>query len=212
MIGILDYGMGNLGSVSNACRFLGLDSVIISKPGEMAGCSGLILPGVGAFGDCMEHLVRHGFTEPVKQWIAEDKPFLGLCLGLQVLFEGSDESPGVAGLGVLPGQVKRFPASKDWKVPQIGWNRVRQAQRRCPLFAEIPDESYFYFVHSFYVDRNGAEFEAGITNYGFDYTSVVWRGRLMACQFHPEKSQKIGLQMFNNFGRLCADRQVGALA
>ncbi|HBA83306.1 MAG TPA: imidazole glycerol phosphate synthase subunit HisH [Verrucomicrobia bacterium] len=211
MIGIIDYGMGNLGSVSNACRFLELDSVIVSKPDEMAACSGLILPGVGAFGDCMQHLVGHGFTSPVKQWIGADKPFLGLCLGLQVLFEGSEESPGVAGLGVLPGQVQRFRLSRDWKVPQIGWNRVRQARTDCPLFHDVPDESYFYFVHSFYAGRTGAAFEAGLTNYGLDYTSVVWQGRMMACQFHPEKSQKIGLQMLNNFGRLCAGREVGAL-
>ena len=200
MIGIIDYEMGNLGSVSNACSFLGLDAKIVAAPREMDGCDAIILPGVGAFGDCMNNLGRHGFVDGVKKWIADGKPFLGICLGLQLLFEGSEESPGVPGLGVLRGRVRKFDLSRDWKVPQIGWNRVRQAAPACPLFKDVPDESFFYFVHSFYADPAEKDVSAGITDYGIDYTSAVWRDNLMAVQFHPEKSQKYGLQMLKNFG------------
>ena len=200
MIGIIDYGMGNLGSVSNACSFLGLDAKIIAAPREMDACGAIILPGVGAFGDCMSHLGEHGFVEVVRKWIADGKPFLGICLGLQLLFEGSEESPGVPGLGILRGQVKKFNLSRDWKVPQIGWNRVRQAAPACPLFKDVPDESFFYFVHSYYAEPADKAVSAGITDYGVDYTSAVWRDNMMAVQFHPEKSQKHGLQMLKNFG------------
>jgi len=202
MIGIIDYGMGNLGSVSNACRFLGLEASVLTRPEEMGGCSAVILPGVGAFGDCMDHLVRHGFVKPVRDWISDEKPFLGICLGLQVLLEGSEESPGVAGLGVLPGTVRRFPATRDLKVPQIGWNRVRQMKPGCPLFEGVPDDSFVYFVHSYYADTPQGDDVAGTTEYGLRYTSVVWRRNMAAVQFHPEKSQRVGLTMLGNFGRL----------
>lgn len=201
MIGIIDYGMGNLGSVSNACAFLGLDACIVARPEEMRDCHAVILPGVGAFGDCMEHLQTHGFVEAVQSWIARGRPFLGICLGLQVLYEGSDESPGVEGLGILPGRALRFRVPPEFKVPQIGWNRVRQQRKSCPLFEGIPDESYFYFVHSYYAPVSGTEADAGVTGYGLDYVSAVWKDRMAAVQFHPEKSQKVGLQMLGNFGR-----------
>ena len=200
MIGIIDYGMGNLGSVSNALALLELPSCIVTRPDELGACRAIILPGVGAFGDCMSHLSEHGFVEVVRKWIADGKPFLGICLGLQLLFEGSEESQGVPGLGILRGQVKKFNLSRDWKVPQIGWNRVRQAAPACPLFKDVPDESFFYFVHSYYADPAEKGLSAGITDYGVDYTSAVWRDNMMAVQFHPEKSQKYGLQMLKNFG------------
>jgi imidazole glycerol phosphate synthase glutamine amidotransferase subunit len=203
MIGIVDYGMGNLGSVTNACRFLNLDARIITQPEELGACSAVILPGVGAFGDCMEHLARHGFVEATRAWIAADKPFLGICVGLQALFEGSEESPGVAGLGVLPGFVRKFNATGDCKVPQIGWNRVRFQRPESPLFKGVPDQTYFYFVHSFYALAAEASVAAGVADYaGVTYTAAVWRGNLMAVQFHPEKSQQWGLQMLKNFGAL----------
>lgn len=202
MIGIIDYGMGNLGSVSNACRFLGMDAGILSKPDEVSSCGALILPGVGAFGDCMEHLEGHGFVPVIRDWLRADKPFLGICLGLQLLYEGSEESPGVKGLGVLPGTIRRFALPKEWKVPQIGWNEVRQAKKDCPLFKDIPDGTYFYFVHSYYAENGPVA--AGVTPYGLDYASAIWRGNMMAVQFHPEKSQKLGLRMLANFGEWAA--------
>jgi len=200
--GIIDYGMGNLGSVLNACRFLDLDARLVESPEALAECRAVILPGVGAFGDCMSHLRDHGFVEPLRVWNQSGQPFLGICLGLQVLFEGSEESPGAEGLGVLPGVVRRFRVPAEYKVPQIGWNRVRQAAGECPLFRDIPDESYFYFVHSYYADAADAPFTAGVTEYGVSYTSAIWRDRMMAVQFHPEKSQRLGLQMLKNFAAL----------
>ncbi len=199
MIGIIDYGMGNLGSVSNALAFLGLPARIVTRPDELGACRAIILPGVGAFGDCVEHLASHGFVDVVKKWIGDGKPFLGICLGLQMLYEGSEESPGVSGLGILPGQVRRFNVSKDLKVPQIGWNGVRQVKKDCPLFKGIPDNSYFYFVHSFYAQAD-KDVMAGLTSYGTDYASAIWKDNAVAVQFHPEKSQAAGLQMLKNFG------------
>lgn len=199
MIGIIDYGMGNLGSVENACRFLKREAVIIRSPSEMDQCSSLILPGVGAFGDCMQNLRRSGFAERVADWVAAGKSLLGICLGLQVLFEESEESPGVAGLGILRGRVRRFKLSPDFKVPQIGWNQVRQVKPECPLFAGVADDSHFYFVHSYYVESDDSAVTAGVTDYGITYTSAVCRGPLMAVQFHPEKSHRVGLKMLDNF-------------
>ena len=199
MIGVIDYGMGNLGSVANALAFLKAPARILRGPEEMADCRALILPGVGAFGDCMANLQQRGYVEPVREWLAADRPLLGLCLGLQVLCASSAECPGVAGLNVIPAPVLRFAPSSLWKVPQIGWNRVRRAPgRECPLFRGIPDGTYYYFVHSYYLP--GAEgWDAGLTVHGVEYTSVVWRGRTAAVQFHPEKSQQAGLRMLQNF-------------
>jgi glutamine amidotransferase len=208
-IGIIDYGMGNLGSVTNACRFLELPAVIVASPEDMADCTGLILPGVGAFGDCMRHLDEHGFVEPIKAWIAADRPLLGICLGLQVLFASGEESPGVPGLGVFAGSVRRFDLPAELKVPQIGWNRVNVRQPACPLFNGIESGTHFYFVHSYYVDAADASIVAGETDYGAVYTSAVWKGNLMAVQFHPEKSQQAGLAMLRNYGQLLESVKAG---
>lgn len=199
MIGIIDYGMGNLGSVSNACRFLQCPARLVAEPGQLCDCRAVILPGVGAFGDCMDHLVRHGLAEPMKAWLAEGRPFLGICLGLHMLFEGSDEAPGVPGLGVLPGRIRKFAPVPGRKVPQIGWNRVRQARPDCPLFDGIPDQAFFYFVHSYYAVPRDSTAGAGMTEYGIEYPSVVWKEKMLAVQFHPEKSQQLGLRMLKNF-------------
>lgn len=216
-IGIIDYGMGNLGSVTNACRFLELDAEIISAPGQLDSCRAMILPGVGAFGDCMAHLVEHDFVDAIRSWIDSGKPFLGICLGLQVLFQSSEETPGVDGLGIFEGTVKRFVfceagisagpenaqtrmSAPQLKVPQIGWNAVKQAQPDCPMFGNIDDNAYFYFVHSFYVAPADESIIAGQTRYGIDYCSAVWKDNVFAAQFHPEKSQAAGLQMLKTFG------------
>ncbi len=201
MIGIIDYNMGNLGSVQNACAFLGLPHRIVRAPAELDDCRAAILPGVGAFRDCMQHLDDHGFAEAVPRWIEEGKPFLGICLGLQVLFEDSEENPGCAGLGILPGRVRRFSPDLGLKVPQIGWNSILQKGREIPLFDDIEDGSFCYFVHSYYVDCADADALAGETEYGIRYTSAVWRDNLAAVQFHPEKSQRVGLTMLRNFSR-----------
>lgn len=213
-IGIIDYGMGNLGSVSNACKFLELDAEIVSTPSQLDSCRAMILPGVGAFGDCMAHLVEHNFVDAIRDWVSAGKPFLGICLGLQALFQSSEESPGVEGLGVFEGTVKRFDGGAGFsacpeqagkpapqlKVPQIGWNAVKQVQPDCPMFGKIDDQAYFYFVHSFYVDPADKGVVAGQTSYGIDYCSAVWKDNVFAAQFHPEKSQALGLQMLKNFG------------
>jgi imidazole glycerol-phosphate synthase subunit HisH len=206
MLAIIDYGMGNLGSVSNACRYLDMPCRIVDRPEAMTGCEAVILPGVGAFGDCMEHLAGHGFVAPLKEWVASGKPFLGICLGLQVLYASSEESPEVPGLGILDGKVRRFPASSGLKIPQIGWNSVKHQTPDCPLFAGIPDQAYVYFVHSYYVENADPTVTAGETTYGPSYTSAIWRDNLMAVQFHPEKSQRIGLRMLQNFGDWAYER------
>ncbi len=205
MIGILDYESGNLGSVTNACRHLELPSRIVTDPAGMAGCEAIILPGVGAFGDCMNKLRARGFEGPVKKWIAGGRPFLGICVGLQALFEGSEESPGVAGLGLFPGTIRRFPDDAKLKVPQMGWNRVKQSRPECPLFAGVPDEAFFYFVHSYCADAGG-DYTAGVTDYGVPFASVIWRDNVMAVQFHTEKSQTVGLQLLQNFADWAYER------
>ena len=214
-IGIIDYGMGNLGSVSNACKFLGLDAEIISASQQMDSCRAIILPGVGAFGDCLAHLTEHGFVAPIKKWISDGNPFMGICLGLQALFQTSEETPGIEGLSIFKGSVKRFPFGMEsaafaegsgapkaspLKVPQIGWNAVKQRKPDCPMFAGVDDGAYFYFVHSFYVAPEDQNIVAGETDYGMKYCSAVWKDNVFAVQFHPEKSQAAGLQMLKNFG------------
>ncbi len=205
MIGIIDYGMGNLGSVTNAFAFLSVEAKIVTRPAELAGCQSVILPGVGAFGDCLKNIRKAGFEEPVREWIEAGRPFLGICVGLQALYDDSEESPGVPGLGVLPGTIRRFKADPEIKVPQIGWNQIQQRQRDCPLFNNLPDEAFVYFVHSYYASDEG-DAVAGVTTYGTDYASVLWRDNLLAVQFHPEKSQKVGLTMLENFADWAYER------
>ena len=198
MIGVLDYGMGNLGSVLNTCKTLGVPTRLLDRPEGIGEMDGLLMPGQGAFRDCMSHLRDHGFVEPLQQWIREDRPFFGICMGLQVLFEASEESPGVAGLGVLPGVVRRFRPPEGIKVPQMGWNRVRWTGNT-PFFPAALDGKHFYFVHSYHIPMTDASWAGGVTSYGEDYVSAVSFGECHAVQFHPEKSQTHGLALIRAF-------------
>ena len=198
MIGVVDYKMGNLGSVMNALKYIEADATLIADPDELSDCKAVIFPGQGAFRDCMRHLEDSGFVPALKTWIEDDRPFMGICMGLQLLFEDSEESPGKAGLGVFPGRVTRFPKS-ELKVPQMGWNRVRLLRDNCPVFKDIPDNSHFYFVHSYYVPFEEQDWAQGVTDYGLPYTAALWRGSVFAAQYHPDKSQEMGICMLRNF-------------
>jgi len=198
MIQIVDYGMGNLRSVQKAFERLGVPAEICTRPENLQDCEKLVLPGVGAFRDAIAELRRQGFVEPIKAHIAAGKPFLGICLGLQLLFDVSYEDGTWEGLGVVPGEVVRFPENPELKVPHMGWNRVEPVGS-CPLLAGIPPDSYFYFVHSYYVVPRDESVIAGRTEYGRTFTSVIQRGNMFATQFHPEKSQQFGLKLLQNF-------------
>ena len=198
MIGVIDYNMGNLGSVMNALKFIEADAQLIKDPDQLNECTAVVFPGQGAFRDCMSHLEDAGFVPALKTWIDEGRPFMGICMGLQLLFEDSEESPGKSGLGIFPGRVTRFPAS-ELKVPQMGWNRVRLLRDNCPVFKEIPDRSHFYFVHSYYVPFEEQDWAQGVTDYGVQYTASLWRDNVFASQYHPEKSQEMGIRMLRNF-------------
>lgn len=205
-IAIIDYGMGNLASVQKACRFLGHRAQVISDPKQVARAKKLILPGVGAFGEAMRELRRRRLIAPITDSIAEGKPFLGLCLGLQLLFESSEESAGVRGLRILPGRVRRFARKSGLKVPHMGWNQIeiegskQKAVGRNPLLEDIPDGVFMYFVHSYFADPAEDSVVAARTDYGGRFPSVVWDGgSVWATQFHPEKSQKWGLKILWNF-------------
>ena len=201
MIQIVDYGMGNLRSVQKAFERLSVPAQICTRPADLKNCEKLVLPGVGAFRDAIAELRRQEFVEPIKAHIAAEKPFLGICLGLQLLFDVSYEDGTWEGLGILPGEVVRFPDTAGLKVPHMGWNRVEPAGD-CALLAGIPCDSYFYFVHSYYVVPRDESVIAGRTDYGQSFTSVLQRGRTFATQFHPEKSQQYGLRLLKNFAEV----------
>ncbi len=201
MIAILDYGAGNLRSVAKALETVGTTPILTNDPSVVARADGLVVPGQGSAVDAMRNLTRLGLAEPLKQYVASGRPFLGVCLGEQVIFESSEEGAGVTCLGLIPGKVRRLPGGQ--KVPQIGWNTVRIRQAH-PLLDGVPDDSYFYFVHSFYVDPADPADVVGETEYGVTFASVVARGNVFATQFHPEKSAGIGLRIYRNFARLVA--------
>lgn len=198
MIAIVDYDAGNIKSVTGALRYLGADACLTRDPGTILGAEKVILPGVGSFGDAMEKLDRYGLTGPVRKAALSGKPFIGICLGLQLLFEDSEESPGVPGLGILPGHVLRFSKKEGFKIPQIGWNDL-QIRRDSRLFSGIPDGSYVYFVHSYYVKADDPAVVAAKTVYSDTADAAVERGNLFGCQFHPEKSGDVGLSILKNF-------------
>ncbi len=196
MIAIIDYGAGNLYSVSKAIAKLGYEAKITSRPEDLYDAGAVILPGVGSAGDAMHKLARLGLDEALKRLYREQKPLFGVCLGLQLLFSYSDEEGGYECLGILPGRVIKFPPGR--KIPHMGWNQVRQHGHQA-LFDGIPDDSHFYFVHSYYADVEDRSMVAGNTDYGLSFASVVAKNKLVATQFHPEKSGDLGLKLYDNF-------------
>jgi glutamine amidotransferase len=202
MIGIVDYGSGNLRSVLNAFRYLGQDVEICEDPDGLRRADKIVLPGVGSSKDAMKGLTQRGLVGPLSECIKLGKPFLGICLGLQLLFTRSEEAGGCDCLNVISGKVKLFPADRGIKVPQIGWNTVDVRRKNCPIFKGIGSGTYFYFVHSYYCDSDEEEYTAGMTEYGVKYTSALWKDNIFAVQFHPERSQETGIKMMENFAKL----------
>lgn len=198
MIAIVDYDAGNLKSVEKALIHLAQECVVTRDPKEILGADRVILPGVGAFGDAMEKLHRFGLVEVLRQVADRQVPFLGICLGLQLLFSSSDESPGVKGLGILEGEIKAIPPKEGFKIPHMGWNSI-EIKEGARLFQDIPQQSYLYFVHSYYLQAAYSEDVAAKTDYIVPIHASVEHGNIFACQFHPEKSGDIGLQILKNF-------------
>jgi len=201
MIAIVDYEMGNLRSVQKGFERVGHAATITGDPAALAGAEKIVLPGVGAFRDAIAALRERKLVEPIRQAIAAGKPFLGICLGLQLLFDKSYEDGEFEGLGVVSGEVVRFNLPAEYKVPHMGWNQV-QFRRRPPVFEGIEDGQHFYFVHSYYVAPRDQGVVATETNYGAAFCSSIWRDNLFAVQFHPEKSQAAGLRLLKNFAEL----------
>ncbi|GBE01514.1 imidazole glycerol phosphate synthase subunit HisH 1 [bacterium BMS3Bbin06] len=198
MIAIVDYGMGNLRSVEKGFLKVGIETGVTSSKADIDNADAVVLPGVGAFRDCMNNLQRLDLAGAVLKGIEAGKPYLGICLGLQVLFKDSEEFGHSEGMGVFDGRVVRFTGN-GLKIPHMGWNTVK-LRRRPPLFDGIGDETYFYFVHSYYVVPDDEGIIAGSTEYGTEFTSMVWKDNIIATQFHPEKSQKTGLKILKGFG------------
>lgn len=203
MIAIIDYGAGNLQSVKKALDYLGEPNLITAKSSEIEAADALILPGVGSFGDAMQSLSDSGLLETVRAAALSDTPFLGICLGLQLLFPESEESKGVKGLGVLPGKIIKFPGDMGLKIPQIGWNSIN-IREGCKLYAGVPQNAYVYFVHSYYLQAADPEVVAATAEYGVTFHASVAdeAHRLYATQFHPEKSGAVGLRILRNFAAM----------
>lgn len=203
MIAIIDYGAGNLQSVKKALDYLGEPNLITAKSSEIEAADALVLPGVGSFGDAMQSLSDSGLLETVRAAALSDTPFLGICLGLQLLFPESEESEGVKGLGVLPGKIIKFPGDMGLKIPQIGWNSIN-IREGCKLYAGVPQNAYVYFVHSYYLQAADPEVVAATAEYGVTFHASVAdeAHRLYATQFHPEKSGAVGLRILRNFSAM----------
>lgn len=198
MIVLIDYDAGNMKSVEKALQLIGEAVIVTRKPGEILAADKVILPGVGCFGDAMENLHHFGLVPVIKQVVERQTPFLGICLGLQLLFERSEESPGVEGLGLLKGEILRIPAEEGLKIPHMGWNDLTFPNKG-RLFAGVLEHSYVYFVHSYYLKAKEEGIVTAATEYGTYIHASVEKGNLFACQFHPEKSSSVGLQILKNF-------------
>jgi glutamine amidotransferase len=205
---VVDYDAGNLRSVQRALEAVGQRPLVTSDPHAIAKAEALVLPGVGSAQDCMRKLAARHLVEPLRDYAASDRPFLGVCVGLQLLFDGSEEGGGVECLGILPGTIRRFPGD-GYKVPQIGWNTVRFGSAH-PLLEGLPSGSYFYFVHSYYADPADRSMVIGETHYGVHFAAIVARANVVATQFHPEKSADLGLRLYANFGEIAAGNSVHA--
>lgn len=201
MIAIIDYDAGNIKSVEKALIYLGEDVIVTRDKDTILNADKVILPGVGAFGDAMNRLYEYGLVDVIKASIASGKPFLGICLGLQLLFEKSEESPGVSGLGIFKGKIKKFSENKGFKIPQIGWNSLK-IKDNARLFDGIADNSYVYFVHSYYLEAEDEGIVSTWTEYADTFHSSIEKGNIFACQFHPEKSSDTGLKILSNFAKL----------
>ena len=200
MIALIDYGSGNLRSVHKALLKVGAEVRLARRPGEMAAARAVVLPGVGAFDDCINALRKQELLEACREFIVSGRPFLGICVGYQALFEKSEEfNSCAAGLSVFEGNVVRFSEANGLKIPQIGWNQLEITNTSCPLYQGIPGGSHVYFVHSFYPKPADPSIIATRTTYGDTFASSVWRDNVFATQFHPEKSQNVGLQLLKNF-------------
>jgi len=197
-VGVIDYGAGNLQSVVNAFKAIGASVSIVSSPQDLLSTTHLVLPGQGEFGDCADKLRASGLFDSIKDWIKQDRSFLGICVGYQLLFESSSESPDKPGLGVFKGSVRRFE-SKGLKVPHMGWNALSLTNPQLPLWKGLGEEPYFYFIHSYFPQIAQSQYTAGTCIYGEKFDAAIAKGRVVATQFHPEKSQDAGLALLKNF-------------
>jgi glutamine amidotransferase len=199
MIAIVDYGMGNIHSVRKALAYVGAKTIVTSKPGDLQDARKLVLPGVGAFDDAMEQLNSQGLSSAIHDAIRKKKPFMGICLGLQLLFETSQEATVSQGLGIVKGQVRRFTASGTLKVPHMGWNQLKARAGNCPLLRGVDEGAYVYFCHSYYPHPDETATTAASCDYGVEFSCMIWQDNVYGVQFHPEKSQTVGLQILKNF-------------
>lgn len=204
MIAIIDYDAGNIKSVEKAIQFLGEEAVITRDEDVILGADGVILPGVGSFGDAMNRIRSYGLEEVIQEVVKRRIPFLGICLGLQLMFESSEETPGVKGLGLLPGKIVRLPEGEGRKIPHIGWNSLK-FPKQSRLFEGLCEDSYVYFVHSYYLQAEETADVAATTEYGACIHAAVEHDRIFACQFHPEKSSEVGLKILQNFLNVCGE-------